>query len=270
MSNSSTGGQGILEQIWDLRDQRVDEWPLMSSPLPTVALCGLYFYTVKFMGPRFMKERKPYDLKNTIIVYNLVQVAFSAWLLFKIFFAGWGTTYSFWCEPVRTDPPAMLMVNMAWWYFISKFTEFFDTFFFVLRKKNNNVSTLHVLHHGLMPLFTWEACRFVPGGHESLGALLNTFIHVVMYTYYALAALGPHMQPYLWWKRHLTKMQMIQFSIVVGHSCLLLFKNDCGYPIAQSGITTGFMIMFLALFGQFYSKSYKEKGNAKSFEEKLK
>ena len=55
----------------------------------------------------------------------------------------------------------MLMVNMAWWYFISKFTEFLDTFFFVLRKKNNNVSTLHVLHHGLMPLFTWEACRFV-------------------------------------------------------------------------------------------------------------
>lgn len=112
--------------------------------------------------------------------------------------------------------------------------------------------------------------RFVPGGHESLGALLNTFIHVVMYTYYALAALGPHMQPYLWWKRHLTKMQMIQFSIVVGHSCLLLFKNDCGYPIAQSAITTGFMIMFLVLFGQFYSKSYKEKGNVKNLEEKLK
>ena len=55
----------------------------------------------------------------------------------------------------------MLMVTMSWWYFISKFTEFLDTFFFVLRKKNNNVSTLHVLHHGLMPLFAWEACRLV-------------------------------------------------------------------------------------------------------------
>ena len=65
------------------------------------------------------------------------------------------------CEPLRTDPPAMLMVTMSWWYFISKFTEFLDTFFFVLRKKNNNVSTLHVLHHGLMPLFAWEACRSV-------------------------------------------------------------------------------------------------------------
>ena len=165
-------------------------WPQIAAPL---ALCGLYLYTVKFLGPWFMKDRKPYDLKNTIIVYNFIQVAFSAWLFIKIYLAGWGTTYrywrgvnpffrvlfmsasewlrgcnnapisrnSFWCEPLRTDPPAMLMVTMSWWYFISKFTEFLDTFFFVLRKKNNNVSTLHVLHHGLMPLFAWEACRSV-------------------------------------------------------------------------------------------------------------
>ena len=93
MSNSSISAHGILEQIWDLRDRRVDDWPLMNSPLPTVALCGLYFYTVKFLGPWFMKERKPYDLKNTIIVYNFVQVAFSAWLFIKIYLAGWGTTY---------------------------------------------------------------------------------------------------------------------------------------------------------------------------------
>ena len=93
MSNSSIGVQRILEEIWDLRDRRVDQWPLMNSPLPTVALCSLYFYTVKFLGPWFMKERKPYDLKNTIIVYNFLQVAFSAWLFIKIFFAGWGTTY---------------------------------------------------------------------------------------------------------------------------------------------------------------------------------
>ena len=98
MSNSSgtSSGEGILEQIWDLRDRRVDEWPLMNSPLPTLALCGLYLYTVKFLGPWFMKDRKPYDLKNTIIVYNFIQVAFSAWLFIKIYLAGWGTTYRYW------------------------------------------------------------------------------------------------------------------------------------------------------------------------------
>lgn len=62
------------------------------------------------------------------------------------------------------------------------------------RKKTDNVSTLHVIHHGIMPLFAWQACRFVPGGHESFGALFNCFIHVVMYTYYGLAAMGPAVQ----------------------------------------------------------------------------
>ena len=29
-----------------------------------------------------------------------------------------------------------------------------------------------------------------------------------MYTYYGLAALGPSIQPYLWWKKYLTKLQV--------------------------------------------------------------
>ncbi len=39
--------------------------------------------------------------------------------------------------------------------------------------------------------------------------LLNTFVHIVMYSYYGLAALGPHMQKYLWWKRYLTSLQLV-------------------------------------------------------------
>lgn len=43
------------------------------------------------------------------------------------------------------------MAQVCWWYFFSKFTEFFDTFFFVMRKRYDQVSTLHVIHHGIMP-----------------------------------------------------------------------------------------------------------------------
>lgn len=85
------------------------------------------------------------------------------------------------------------------------------------------MSTLHVIHHGIMPLFAWEACRFVPGGHESFGALFNTFVHVVMYAYYFLAAFGPTFQPYLWWKRYLTRLQMFQFACVLGEERNLIF-----------------------------------------------
>ncbi len=156
------------------------------------------------------------------------------------------------------SPKALAMVGAAWWYYFSKFTEFFDTFFFIIRKKNEHVSTLHVIHHGIMPLFAWEACRFVPGGHESFGALFNTFVHVVMYLYYFLAAFGPTFQKYLWWKRHLTKLQMFQFCCVFGHSLLLAYDNSCGFPVVQSVISSAHMILFFILFMQFYLRAYKK------------
>ena len=39
--------------------------------------------------------------------------------------------------------------------------------------------------------------------------MLNSFIHLVMYSYYGLAALGPKYQKYLWWKKYMTKMQIV-------------------------------------------------------------
>jgi elongation of very long chain fatty acids protein 7 len=44
------------------------------------------------------------------------------------------------------------MAAACWWYFFSKFTEFFDTIFFVMRKRYDQVSALHVIHHCIMPL----------------------------------------------------------------------------------------------------------------------
>ena len=47
------------------------------------------------------------------------------------------------------------------------------------------------------------------------GAACNCFVHVMMYAYYGLSAIGPHMRPYLWWKRYITKLQLVRcFSSV--------------------------------------------------------
>ena len=81
-----------------------------------------------------------------------------------------------------------------------------------------------------MPIFSYALVRWLPGGtktksctnrynynlstlilgQESFGGMLNSLVHVIMYSYYFLAALGPSLQPYLWWKRYLTTFQMIQ------------------------------------------------------------
>lgn len=40
--------------------------------------------------------------------------------------------------------------------------------------------------------------------------MINSCVHVVMYLYYGLSALGPVAQPYLWWKKHMTAIQLVR------------------------------------------------------------
>ncbi|KAK9303418.1 hypothetical protein QLX08_004901 [Tetragonisca angustula] len=223
-----------LHEILDKNaDQRTTSWFMMSSPFPTLFICLSYVYVVKVLGPKLMENRKPFQLKNTLVVYNLFQVMFSAWLFYE-------------------------MVHACWWYYFSKFTEFMDTIFFVLRKKNDHVSTLHVIHHGCMPMSVWFGVKFTPGGHSTFFGLLNTFVHIVMYTYYMLAAMGPKLQPYLWWKKYLTVFQMIQFVAVMIHAFQLLFI-DCNYPKAFVWWIGLHATMFFFLFNEFYQQCYQQK-----------
>ena len=62
-----------------------------------------------------------------------------------------------------------------------------------------------------------------------LFAMLNSMIHVIMYSYYALASFGPSIQKYLWWKKYITMIQMIQFGILITYGCVLA-TVQVGYP----------------------------------------
>ncbi|KAK9881693.1 hypothetical protein WA026_017212 [Henosepilachna vigintioctopunctata] len=250
-------------------DPRVKDWAMMSSPFPTVIICLIYAYSMKVIGPKLMENRKPFQLKNTLIVYNLFQVIFSTWLFYESCVSGWMNHYSLKCQPVdySETPLAMRMARGCWWYYISKFSEFFDTLFFVLRKKNRQISTLHIIHHGVMPLSVWFGVKFSPGGHSTFFGFLNTFVHIIMYSYYLLAALGPSYQKYLWWKKYLTTIQMIQFVLVMVHAFQLLFI-DCNYPKAFVWWIGGHAVMFYFLFSQFYNETYKD--DRKEKKEKVK
>jgi len=143
-----------IQEYFDANgDERVKDWPLMSSIYFTIAIILAYIYWVKVAGPKFMENRKPFEFKNVILVYNLLQVGLSLWLFYGLLTAGWENYFTLKCVPFdrSTNARAMRMAALSWWYYISKFTEFMDTVFFVLRKKQNQVSMLHLIHHSLMP-----------------------------------------------------------------------------------------------------------------------
>lgn len=151
------------------------------------------------------------------------------------------------------------MASGCWWYYISKFTEFFDTIFFVMRKRYDQVSTLHVIHHGLMPASVWWGVKFTAGGHSSFFGFLNTFVHILMYAYYMLAAMGPRVQRFLWWKKYLTLVQMVQFVLVMLHAFQLLVRNECNYPVYFAYFIGAHALLFYFLFAKFYKQTYKAK-----------
>ncbi|CAG9759475.1 unnamed protein product [Ceutorhynchus assimilis] len=245
--------------ILDKSDPRVSDWPMMSSPLPTLGICLFYAYFSRILGPRLMENRKPLNLRNILIVYNLMQTLFSAWIFYEYLMSGWWGSYSFRCQPVdySNSPMALRMARTCWWYYFSKFTEFFDTFFFILRKKSSHVSTLHVIHHGCMPFSVWMGMKFAPGGHSTFFALLNTFVHIIMYFYYMVSAMGPKYQKYIWWKKYLTSFQMLQFIAIFVHQFQLLF-TECNYPKSFMIWIAIHGLMFLFLFSDFYKVNYSK------------
>ncbi|XP_015368723.1 PREDICTED: elongation of very long chain fatty acids protein 4-like [Diuraphis noxia] len=150
------------------------------------------------------------------------------------------------------------LLKAVWWYYFSKLLEFCDTIFFILRKKDKQLTFLHVYHHSTMFSLWWIGVKWVPSGSTFLPAMVNSFIHVLMYSYYALSALGPKIEKYLWWKKYLTILQLIQFT-----TALFLgihgIKSGCKFPIWMQYLLVIYMISFIVLFGNFYANAYVQK-----------
>ncbi|XP_074000151.1 very long chain fatty acid elongase 4-like [Rhodnius prolixus] len=248
--------------LWtlSLADRRTQGWPLVDSPLPTLLYTVLYL-SVVVVGPRLMKHRPPYKLTWCLVPYNLAMAALNLYIALELLSASTRLKYSYVCQPITNldNKEEWRVVNAIWWYYFSKLLEFCDTFFFILRKKEDQLTFLHVYHHSTMFSLWWIGVKWVPSGSTFFPAMVNSFIHVLMYTYYAMAALGPNIARYLWWKKYLTILQLIQFT-----TALLLgingIRSGCDFPLWMQYALVLYMISFIVLFGNFYAKAYIEKG----------
>ena len=102
-----TGGQDPTMPVdyfsatwwWAQRDRRSDSYPLLNSPGLMVMISLAYVLFVTWLGPRWMRDRKAFDLKNTLMAYNLFQVVLSIYMVVEAWDAGWGRHLS-WSKPV--------------------------------------------------------------------------------------------------------------------------------------------------------------------------
>lgn len=146
----------------------------------------------------------------------------------------------------------------------------------MLKKKNSHLSFLHCYHHFFMVVGTYIAVRWIPGGHGLLLGFVNLFVHAFMYFYYFLNAVKPELKQSLWWKKHITQIQMVNmtaswvqkplinmvFQFQFAFLDIAFFYAtffDCGYPKFWLWVLVIQNTFMFALFADFYRRAYFKK-----------
>lgn len=260
MENVSLTLDAWRERLLNRQDPRVIDYPFVETdPRPVCAIILSYLAFVHF-GKKFMKNREAFNVPVWILfIYNVSLVFISAHIVKDIAIGVYQANYNLICQNLSTstDEGEMRVVNAMWWYYISKAYELLDTFWMVIRKKNNQISFLHVLHHSTMLCLEWIVFVSIPGGQGWFGAFFNSAVHVVMYAYYALSAI-PSLRKFLWWKKYLTTFQLVQFVALTTHTVNGIVIG-CTFPLWAQYLQSAFCIVMFILFMDFFRQEYIKK-----------
>ncbi|KAI2798187.1 hypothetical protein BLOT_013305 [Blomia tropicalis] len=254
----------FLFDFWEAEgDPRIADYPLFrGGPWTAWSIIAFYVYFVTKLGPALMKNREPMTLKSLILGYNLFMIAVNSYFFYEIVISHrFGIDMNmFNFERSKTpdySPKAMHIVKLSYLFLLSKYLDLIETVFFVLRKKHNQVSSLHVYHHSAVPILVHMFAKISSsGGPGAMFPFLNTFIHIIMYLYYSMAAMGLH--KYLWWKKYLTQLQLAQF-VIFGIYGGFFYYNQKGYPPVFNYLGICQPLIFFYMFYSFYRNSYNKR-----------
>ncbi|KAI4484792.1 hypothetical protein M0804_007358 [Polistes exclamans] len=191
-------------------DQRVKSWPIVNtSTIPIILLIYVIFL---YVAPKYMENRPAYSLKTFIQCYNLFQIIANSIIVYMFLDAGWLQDIFFYCVPMlyNTDHKSMQIATAIWYALLLKVIDLIETGVFVLRKKNRQITVLHIYHHISTVLLTWNGMRYFASGMTSVLLIINCSVHVIMYGYYFLSSLGPKVQKLInSYKSILTTIQIV-------------------------------------------------------------
>ena len=125
-----------------------------------------------------MKDRQPIELKAAMQVYNVYETLLSALMLYMFVTELIGKNV--FTMRVDNSRSGARLAMAIWLSYQSKFIEYADTFFMVTRKKFDQVTFLHVLHHSEMAPLMLLWVHYAPGGTSAFGPMLNAGIHTLM------------------------------------------------------------------------------------------
>jgi len=246
------------------------QWMQARPFIPLIAVaCYCAFLN---LGPAWMKERKPWNWRKVLALWNFALSLFSTigmmrtapHILHNLF------TFSL-RDNLCTDPEFTggsgstgLWVQLFIW---SKFPELLDTFFIVIHKKP--LIFLHWYHHITVLLYCWASYTT----HHPAGLIftaMNYAVHAFMYFYYFLMCIK--MKPKWLNPAFITYAQISQMVVgvfVTIFSWYFFLVDDdenvpCNNTLANNSMALVMYGSYLLLFVQFFMVRFSKGKTSKS------
>ena len=111
-------------------DPRSEHYPLLGSPVPITIIIIGYLYFCLDIGQRWMANRKPYDLKNVMMVFNFLQIVANLGIGIRaVYLIHSYANYSWMCQGLdySDNEFAIHEVQMTYAYFLLKGSDLMDT-----------------------------------------------------------------------------------------------------------------------------------------------
>ncbi|PIA17590.1 fatty acid elongase [Coemansia reversa NRRL 1564] len=198
----------------------------------------------------------------TVVLHNLALAAFSYWCATNYTTAFFQTVREegmrcAYCDMNHTIWNNMFKFNYL--FYLSKYYELIDTF--IILAKGRKATFLQTYHHAGAIMTMWVGCYF--GSPQLIFYVVeNSIIHTLMYTYFALTAMG-YSPP---GKKYLTHLQIFQFLIGLVFIALYITIPGCLTPLQRNllFVMLSYLIPLIYLFVDFSIKTYGKKNKAKT------
>lgn len=254
----------------------------LGTAIVYIALCCLHNARLSRGYQAAARGRAGAAMVAASTIHNIILIAISLLLACgtarEVFLWAPSLDY-FLCLPPLEGPLPLQGPVHAWCYlaYLSKYYELIDTLFICL--KNRRVIPLHMFHHASMPIAMWLMFY----GEQTVSlcgvAVINSSVHVVMYSYYLCTVLRPAWAlPLI--KRSVTQLQLLQFCCgVIGNTYYfsrffvevewkegllpVLVEQGCRGDIRISMMGFVMNLALLVMFSQFYVKTYLRTNRSK-------